>query len=156
MPHPPAPCVRRARLDDAPRVVNLLSDPAERGLLLPRPLDDVRSHIANFMLAEQGGTLAGCVAVRDFETGLFEVRSLAVHPEHQGRGIGSWLTRAAVEHARGLAATSVFVLTYRPGLFERQGFVRVPKDMFPQKVWDDCAKCHKRDHCDEAALVLHT
>jgi amino-acid N-acetyltransferase len=147
--------LRPAAIEDVPGIVAVLQGPAEGGLILPRPASDVESHLANFVVAVlPNARLVGCVALRDFGKGLFEIRSLAVDPRQQGMGLGSRLVRAAVTRARDLSAANVFALTYRPRLFERQQFVRVPKEMFPQKVWDDCAKCPKRDYCDEVALLL--
>ncbi len=47
----------------------------------------------------------------------------------------------------------IFTLTLEPEFFEKLGFERVPKEALPMKVWSDCAKCPKEDHCDEIALV---
>jgi amino-acid N-acetyltransferase len=47
----------------------------------------------------------------------------------------------------------VFVLTYRPRLFERQGFSQMDKSELPHKIWADCIKCTKFPECDEIALV---
>ncbi|MCF7855891.1 MAG: GNAT family N-acetyltransferase, partial [Candidatus Pacebacteria bacterium] len=60
---------------------------------------------------------------------------------------------AAVKAAECDGAQRIFALTYHPRLFEHQGFQRVSKDLFPEKVWHDCAKCPKRDRCDEIALL---
>jgi amino-acid N-acetyltransferase len=70
-----------------------------------------------------------------------------------GQRIGSHLVEAAVGEAVKRGAKSVFALTYHPDLFRRQGFKRVTKDLFPQKVWNDCSRCRKRDHCDEIAVL---
>ena len=37
-----------------------------------------------------------------------------------------------------------------------ESFVKVDKGSLPMKVWSDCAKCPKQDHCDETALVFET
>jgi len=40
-----------------------------------------------------------------------------------------------------------------PEVFESNGFHRMEKERFPQKVWSDCAVCPKRECCDEIAMV---
>jgi putative acetyltransferase len=47
---------------------------------------------------------------------------LAVHPDHQGRGIGRALVRAALDHARDRGAPAVF-LEGSPAYYARAGFV---------------------------------
>ena len=146
--------IREARPGDEDSIARLMAAPAAAGLILPRSPEELTESIPCFLVADAGGVLVGCVAWRDYGQGLFEVRSLVVHPNCMGHGLGSRLVTAAVERARSQAAHSVFALTYHPGLFERQGFRIVDKEMFPQKVWADCIKCRKREHCDEIALAL--
>ena len=143
-----------ARIDQAEEIAGLLAPYVKQGIVLPRPPSDVRDHIAGFLVATIRERVVGAVAVRDFGRGLQEVRSLVVHPDVAGGGLGSRLVTAAVDLAQERGATRVFALTMRPRLFERLHFVQVDKSMFPQKVWSDCIKCPKRFCCDEVAVVL--
>lgn len=145
--------IRPATTADAPTLSRLITTPANRGLVLPRDTAEICGVIASFQVAVKGRDVIGCVSVRDFGQGLFEVRSLVVAPDCMGHGLGSRLVAGAWEEAVAQGALSVFTLTYRPHVFERLGFVRVDKARFPQKVWLDCVKCAKRDHCDEIALL---
>lgn len=63
------------------------------------------------------------------------------------------LVAAAIEQARQLGLSRVFALTLDPNFFERLGFERVEKDALPMKVWKDCARCPKQQHCDEVAVI---
>ncbi len=149
--------LRPAGIDDIDAIVELLAGPASEGQVLPRSRLEVEERIRNFQVAEAfdaGGRIVGCVALRDFGAGLYEVRSLVVQPEYMNQRIGSQLIAAAVQCVRKAAGNSVFALTYHPRLFEHQGFERVDKRMFPLKVWHDCRKCRKRHACDEIALLL--
>lgn len=148
------PRLRAARASDAEAIADLLRPYAERHIVLPRTAADIRAHVANFMVAAVGERIVGAVALRDFGDGLQEIRSLVVHVDLAGGGLGSRLIAGALDLARSRQARRVFALTLRPNLFERSGFVRVEKELFPQKVWSDCARCVKRDCCDESALVL--
>jgi amino-acid N-acetyltransferase len=84
---------------------------------------------------------------------LAEVRSLAVHPDHIGRGIGRSLTEWCIQDARRMQIRRIMSLTYEQKFFEKLGFVVVPKETLPLKVWSDCVQCPKRDGCDEIAMV---
>jgi amino-acid N-acetyltransferase len=147
---------RDAEDADAPEIFNLISAAARHGLVLPRSISEIQTAIKGFIVAFNSETneTIGCVALRDYGDGLVEVRSLVVEPIKRGHGAGTFLVRQAVETARARGMHTVFTLTYRPHIFERVGFERVDKNMFPQKVWADCSRCSKRDHCDEIALVL--
>jgi amino-acid N-acetyltransferase len=156
MPSPPALVIEPAAESDAEAIVSLLTPHVARQIVLPRSAEDIRAHIRNFRVARQPGQpgLAGCVALRDFGDGLQEIRSLVVAAEQAGHGLGTRLVQTAVKLAADRQARRVFTLTVRPNLFLKLGFLQVPVTDFPQKVWSDCAKCPKREHCDEVALAL--
>jgi amino-acid N-acetyltransferase len=146
--------LRQATALDAEAIGACIEPYAAAGLILARPLDELRELAGNFVVAEDGSGIVGCVALRDYGDGLQEVRTLVVRDDRQGKGLGSHLVGEAVDRARARQARRVFTLTRRPRLFLLQGFRIVPKDLFPQKVWSDCAACPIRDCCDEVAMLL--
>lgn len=154
MPEPDLRSFRVAVYDDTAPILRLLRPAAEKGLILPRTYREIANRVSQFVIAEDAGQIVGCVTHKDYSRGLFEVRSLVVAPEMQGRGIGSQLVREIVKVCKGKGARRIFALTYRPRLFEKLGFCRVEKNLFPEKVWDDCLRCPKRDSCDETAMLL--
>jgi amino-acid N-acetyltransferase len=99
------------------------------------------------------GRVLGVCALEIVWGDLAEVRSLAVDPAHQGKGIGQALTRGVIEEAQRLGIARVFALTYEQRFFEKLGFQVVDKSALPLKVWSVCVKCPKRDGCDEIAMV---
>ncbi|MDX9982426.1 MAG: GNAT family N-acetyltransferase [Lentisphaeria bacterium] len=143
-----------AAAEDAEAIVGLLQPYVPLGIVLPRSVEEIRQRHADFLVARDGGRIVGTVALRDFGAGLHEIRSLVVDVAHAGHGLGSRLVEAAVREAVANGAGRVFALTLRPHLFARLGFRQADMDLFPQKVWLDCAKCPKRDCCDEIALIL--
>ena len=149
--------VRPARGVDAARIADLLAPYAMAGLVLPRSEAEILHHIGNFLVAALGrsgrGRVVGCVALRDYGAGLFEVRSLAVSTSETGGGLGSVLVQASVDEAARRGADRVFALTLRANLFKRLGFAVVETEMFPQKVWTDCKNCPKLRCCDEIAVL---
>ena len=84
---------------------------------------------------------------------LAEIKSLAVEESLKGSGIGKALIEAAAVQARNLGLEKVFALTLKPVFFEKAGFEQVEKDVLPMKVWSDCDRCPKQDHCDEIAVI---
>ena len=147
--------INAADQDDPPQIVQLLTPYVSRKIVLARDEADIRSYLGNFLVARQtDGSLAACVALRDFGDGLQEIRSLVVAEHICGQGLGTAMIQAALDKARQRRATRVLVLTLRPNLFLRLGFNIVDKEQFPQKVWQDCRLCPKFHACDETALLL--
>ncbi len=146
--------IRPALAADAAAIVALLQPYVPAGIVLPRSEDEVRAASGDFLVAEADGRAVGAVALRDYGSYLVEIRSLVVHPDLAGKGLGSALVAAAVDLARERGARRVFALTLRPQLFERLGFLLVERDLFPQKVWNDCSTCPKRERCDEVAVAM--
>jgi ribosomal protein S18 acetylase RimI-like enzyme len=52
------------------------------------------------LIAREGVLAAGCVALRQWEPGVAEMKRLYVHPEHRGRGLGRLLAEAVTGVAR--------------------------------------------------------
>ncbi len=147
--------VRKALPDDIDDICTLMKLYAAAQIVLPRDHKDVLEHIKNFWVATIDGQFAGCVAVRDFGSRLFEIRSLAVNSEMTGKRIGSTMIKNLISYFDQQAEPcQLFALTYRANFFINLGFSLVNKELFPGKIWSDCSQCPKRDHCDEDALLL--
>ena len=86
---------------------------------------------------------------------LAEVRSVAVHPQLQHKGIGRLLVQDLIEDARALGAAHVFTFTLAPGFFSSLGFSAVDRDTLSPVVWAECSKCPKFYKCDEVGMMLH-
>jgi len=147
--------VRPARPEDVDGILELLDSYAKDRVLLPRTREDLLSRLGNFLIAEKDGKIVGCGALRDYEGNLYEVRSLAVHRDFNGYGIGSKIVTESLKKVKGKnEPVRVFALTYRPHFFKRLGFEIVSKDEFPEKIWSDCSICRKKDCCDEIAVLI--
>lgn len=149
--------VRQARLSDVKAIHHLLMLWSAKGMLLPRPLTQLYTHVRDFVVictTDEDGreTVRGCCALAIFWEDLAEIRSIAVDPDMCGQGYGRRLLEAAVEEARNLGLTRLFALTYQEAFFARMGFAVVGKDELPQKVWTDCINCPKFPDCDEIAM----
>lgn len=145
--------IRPAKTSDAEAIHSLITYYAELDRMLFCSVSDVYEKLQIFEIAEQDGDIAGCCALQVIWKDLAEVKSLAVSKDFAGRGVGRALVQAVIDEADRLGVNKVFTLTLEPEFFEKVGFVRVEKDSLPMKVWSDCAKCSKQDHCDEIAMV---
>jgi amino-acid N-acetyltransferase len=145
--------VRKARAADGLSIQRLLAHFAARGEVLHRTLDEVYEHLRDFVVGEADGQIVGVCALWLYWEDLAEIRSLAVHEAHAGRGLGTALVDACVDEAAHLGIRRVFALTYRPGFFERLGFRTLDKRELPQKIWKDCIRCARFSCCDEVALI---
>lgn len=153
---PSGAVVRKARATDVPAMQTLVAHFAARGELLPRTLNEMYQHLRDFFVAEVDGEIVGVCGLSLYWEDLAEIRTLAVHEAHGGKGLGSALVSACFEEAGALGVGRVFALTYRPGYFERFGFRTIDKRELPQKIWKDCIKCAKFACCDEIALIRET
>jgi len=77
----------------------------------------------------------------------------AVDPAHRGKGIGKRLVEACLAEAEQLRLRRVMTLTYEQAFFERLGFRVVDRQHLPLKVWSECVRCPKNQHCDEIAMI---
>ena len=146
--------VRRARIGDVPGIAAVMARYVEQDVLLPRPVSELFQCIREFHVAETGGEIVACAALRLLWSDLGEVRSLAVRPDAHGKGLGQMLVEQVVADARTLGLPRVIALTREVGFFERCGFVTEQREALPRKVWTDCVKCPRRHACDEVAVVL--
>lgn len=146
--------IRKATLEDTRAIHGLLLGFARDGLLLPRSLAEIYESIRDFHVEEEDGRVIGVAALSLYWEDLAEVRSLAVHADYAGRGIGRELVVACLDEARQLGIERVFALTYQPGFFGKLGFAAIDKSELPQKIWRDCMKCAKFPDCDELAFII--
>ena len=146
--------IRKATLQDACQIHQLLLVYVEDGLVLPRSLMDIFEAIRDFYVFVEDDRVIGAAALSIYREDLAEVRSLVVHENYGGHGIGRRLVEACISEARQLDIGRVFALTYQQTFFEKLGFGVIEKSELPQKIWGDCIKCPKFPECDEIALIL--
>jgi N-acetylglutamate synthase-like GNAT family acetyltransferase/SAM-dependent methyltransferase len=115
------------------RAAGAVDLPAIRGLLdqARLPTAGVAEHLADFLVAEEAGTVAGAVGMEQAgEAALF--RSLVVRPDARRRGIGERLFRSleAVARARGVKRAYLLTETIEARC-RAWGFTRVPRETVP-------------------------
>ena len=147
--------IRPATLKDVHTIYQLLMIYAQRGELLSRPYSELYDHLRDFSVFQEPrtGHVLGCCALQFCWENLAEIRSLAVHPDHAGKKIGTRLVTHALEEAQRYDIHRVFTLTYRPGFFQRLDFKEVDRQELPIKIWGGCLNCVKFPDCDEIAMM---
>jgi amino-acid N-acetyltransferase len=146
--------IRPATIHDVPKISDIINSHAERGKMLFKSYAQLFEDLRDFAVYETEGQVVGCVALSIIWADLTEVRSLAVDDAQRGKGIGSQLVKWCIQESRRLGIRKLMSLTYEQRFFEKLGFEVVAKETLPLKVWSDCVRCPKNDHCDEIAMVL--
>jgi amino-acid N-acetyltransferase len=73
---------------------------------------------------------------------LAEIRTLAVHPDAVGQGVGHALVAQLVEHGRTLGVRRLFVLTFEEHFFSRHGFRAIEGTPVTPEVYDEMRRSH--------------
>jgi amino-acid N-acetyltransferase len=144
---------RDAKIQDVKTIYSLINYYAEHDKMLFRSMADIYENLRSFTVVESDGKIVGCCALQIIWSDLAEIKSLAVEQSQTGRGVGGMLVSAAIERAAELGVPKVFALTMVPEFFVKQGFEVIETDLLPMKVWSDCARCPKQQHCDETAVI---
>ncbi len=145
--------IRRATVADVPDMARIINNEAEQGLMLPRSLSMLYENLREFHVAEINGNVAGVCGLSIVWANLAEVAALAVAPEYRGKGVGRKLVEACIDEAQALGIRKVMCLTYERAFFERLSFTVVDRQNLPLKVWSECVRCPKNQHCDEIAMI---
>lgn len=145
--------IRKAVAGDVPAIQALVNGFADKDRMLHRSLSELYENIRDFLVADEGGEVAGCCALHIVWGDLAEVKSLAVASDYQGKGLGHRLVDACAAEAERLGIPRVFCLTYEVEFFRRCGFHVVDRSEFPRKVWSECIRCPKFFNCTEVAMT---
>jgi len=119
--------IRQATASDLDAVLALLR---AHGLLL----DGLEDHLATTLVAASEDGIVGSAALEMYPDGAL-LRSVAVAPSVQGRGLGRQLTTTALQRAAELGAPAVYLLTTTAaGYFATLGFVAIDRPTVPDGV----------------------
>ena len=146
--------IRKATIKDVKAIHLLLQEYGKKEELLARPLSQLYDHVRDFCVYEnKDHKMIGCCALQFCWEDLAEIRSLAVHPDHLGKNIGTDLAQAVLTEAISFNVEKIFTLTYKPDFFKQFGFVEIERSDLPLKIWGDCMICVKFPDCDEIAMM---
>jgi len=145
--------IRKANLEDAKKIQELINYYANQDEMLPRPISEIYENIRDIFVYVEKDKIYGCATLHICWENLAEIKSLAVSKSRWARGIGAKLVKACLDEARKLKIKKVFVLTYKPDFFKKLNFKRVSKTRLPHKVWNECINCPKFPNCEEVPLI---
>ena len=136
--------IRRATAADLGAVRALLSESR-------LPLDGVSDCIGDFLVAESDGTIVGSIGMERYgKYGL--LRSAAVAPSEQGRGIGRSLVDALMRQATEQGVSEMYLLTTTAeDYFPSFGFAKVDRSALPSAL-DESEEL--RGACPASAIAM--
>jgi amino-acid N-acetyltransferase len=138
---PPPLTVRRARVEDV-RQIKALVDCYAGKVLLVKQLVTLYEDVQEFWVAERDSVVLGCGALHVLWEDLAEIRTLAVHPDTIGQGVGKALVMNLVEHGRVLGLRRLFVLTFEERFFSRYGFRVIGGTPVAPEVYEEMRRSH--------------
>ncbi len=133
---------------------------SDRKEMLPKTLDELYRQTRGFRILlnevddlSEVPQVIGSAHLDIFTPLLGEIKSLAVAEAFAGKGYGRLLVEDCEREARELGLKKLFVLTYKQGFFEKLGYHVVDIKTLPEKVFQECVKCHFYNSCNEIAMV---
>jgi len=146
--------VRKAKLQDAVNIFELVNSLSGDGTLLRRSYAEICENVRDFTVAEsESGVFLGCGALHLYGPHLAEVRSIVVKPEAKGQGSGGKVLQALLAEAEDQGVTAVCLFTRIPDFFFHFAFRVVDRTALPDKIYKDCQTCPRLYACDEVAMV---
>lgn len=145
---------RKATFRDIEPIFQLVSEYATEGVMLARSRNTLYETLRDMIVAEaEDGSIVGVGGLHIIWDRLAEIRTMAVSPQMIRKGIGAEIVRRLLKEGDELGVEKYFTLTYKPGFFQKLGFVTITKEELPHKVWKECIDCPKFPNCDEIAMV---
>lgn len=117
--------VRPATTQDVQEIRRLVDTYAPDRRLLSKATVTLFEDVPDFLVIEENNKIIGAGAVHVMWEDLAEVRTMAIFPEHQGKGYGSKLLAALLDRARELGVKRVFCLTFETKFFSSHGFKEI-------------------------------
>jgi amino-acid N-acetyltransferase len=133
--------IRPATTADIAAIQRLIEPLVHRRILLGKELVMLFEAVQEFVVAvSDGGDVVGCGALHVFWEDLGEVRTLAVEPSWQHRGVGQELVAVLESRARALGLRRLFCLTFEVGFFERVGYEVVDNALVDREVYHELVR----------------
>ena len=151
--------LRPARPADVRAIAELVRPYAERRVLVSKDLISYFEDIQEFIVAEEipgvvgpGGAdsgdtsaasrIVGCGALHVMWDDIAEVRTLAVHPDALGTGLGSAILRELIAQAREMGLKRVFCMTFEEQFFGAHGFEPIEGTPVGADVFAEMLRSH--------------
>lgn len=159
--------ILKARVADARGILELVNSFAASNLMLPRGPQYIYENIRDFTIAiddtakatagsdhNEDRQIIACGSLHVLWEDVAEIRSTAIHPDYQHKGLGRKIVEFMKIEARGLGIKTLFTWTLAEDFFKQLGFKRQGAEALSPKVWGECSRCPKYFQCDEVGMVL--
>ncbi len=95
---------------------------------------DIENLLSNFIVAKDGIKIVGCGSIEIFSE-IALLRSLAVDPEYQGRGIGHLITNEILQESMKKGVEEIYLITDTASkFFDRFGFSIISRDKVDERI----------------------
>ncbi|MHA2405568.1 MAG: GNAT family N-acetyltransferase [Candidatus Hermodarchaeia archaeon] len=100
------------------------------------PVEGVKDYFNAFLILDKpsdaphvvSAPIIGCVGIEQYKTSAL-LRSLAIHPDYQKQGLGTFLTKAMISQAKKQKVRALFLLTDSAvKFFEKFGFQKIDRE----------------------------
>src|ERR1700757_2084457 len=147
--------VRKARLQEATNIYELVNSLSHDGTLLRRVFSEICENVRDFTVAEsEAGVFLGCGALHLYGPHPAEGRWMVVKPEAKSQGVGGRILFGLLDEAEDNGVGCVCLFTRIPDFFFRYGFREVEdRAALPDKIFKDCQNCPRLYRCDEVAMA---
>jgi amino-acid N-acetyltransferase len=127
--------VRRATRADVGQILELVTQYAAEGLMLPRTFDQIAARIDSYVVsADSSGRVVACAALEEYSPSLAEVASVAVAPSHQGKGLGTQVVLGVERLARSRDIEELFALSLTDNFFLSLSYKPTTISRYPEKL----------------------
>ncbi len=146
--------IRALREEEIGEVLQFTQPLSRSGILRSRSLQEIISHLNDYVVCETDGTIQGCVALKAKDARYYEVGALAVHPAYQRFGIGRRLIAYCITQAKEYGASYIVAVTYRGAdWFNKLGFEKIEPHLLPKEIAQEiCERNHP--HRREASSIM--
>ena len=115
--------IQPAAEEDIACIAALVNGFAAENLMLPRTEESILQSLPDWLVAVADcSQLLGCGSLVPLTEQLVEIRSLAVAPQGQGKGIGRQIVQELVQMATARGYAQICALTLQEAFFEKLGF----------------------------------
>ena len=134
--------VRAAHTSDVVAIRRFIDYYAPKRILLDKPTVTLYEDVQEFVVAEADGAVIGCGALHVLWSDLAEVRTLAVDPDCQHKGVGHLLLEALLQRAREVGVQRVFCLTFEVDFFASHGFKQFTETNVEPGVYEELLRSY--------------
>ncbi|WP_054952550.1 amino-acid N-acetyltransferase [Flaviflexus massiliensis] len=123
-------------------IAKLVEPLAQERVLISKDLIDYFEDVQEFFVALDGDTVIGCGALHVLWEDIAEIRTLAVSPDYQNRGVGRDIYLALEAKAYELELRRLFCLTFETRFFRSLGFVEIQGTPVGENVYAEMLRSH--------------